>query len=333
MDKFFDSIWVLRLTALVLAALLFFYVNSSSDEKESTPSNTQVATIKDVPLEAYYDDKNLIVSGLPKTVDVTIEGPMPIVLETKITKDFKVFVDLSSLLIGNHRVAIQTEGLSDKLAVSVEPKYVNISIEEKVTKEFTVEPEINQKNINPQFVLQSLVAEPNTVKITGAKSVIERISYVKANVLNENSITESFTQKATVSVLDNNLNRLDVLINPETVNVKVVVAAYKKAVPIKLNRTGKEQNGVTINSLNLVEKNVEVFGQKSVVDNLKEIVVEFDVSKVDKSGNYKVNLKLPEGASKLSLEEITVVADVTVAEDTEGQPTEKENSDNQQEND
>lgn len=317
MDKLFDSVWVLRITGLVLAVLLFFYVNSNSDENESTSSNTQVATIKDVPLEAYYDEDNFIVSGLPKTVDVTIEGPMAIVLETKITKDFKMFVDLDSLLIGEHRVLIRSEGLSDKLKVSIDPRIVNIKIEEKVTKEFTVEPEISKQLIAPDYVLQSIEAEPTTVKITGSKSVIDSISYIKANVTGRNDIKESFQQKTNVKVLDGNLNSLDVLVNPDNVNVKVNVVPYKKEVPIKLKRTGETKDGVTINNLTSRLQTVEVYGQKSLVDTITEIVVEFDVSKVDKSGEYEVNLKVPDGATKLSVETISVIADVTIEEDIE----------------
>lgn len=329
MDKLFDSVWVLRITALILAVLLFFYVDSiTDDDKENTTSNTQFATINDVPLEAYYDEENLIVSGLPKTVDVTIEGPMAIVLETKITKDFKMFVDLSSLLIGEHRVAVQSEGLSDKLKVSIDPKYINITIEEKVTKEFTVEPEINKQLIADDYVLQSITAEPSTVTITGAKSIIESISYVKANVTGKNGINESFQQKANVKVLDSNLNSLDLLINPETVSVKVNVIPYKKQVPIKLKTSGKPMEGVTINSVTSQLKAVEVYGPKSIVDTINELVVEFDVSKVDKSGEYKVNLKVPEGATKLSVETLNVIVNATVEPKETEEPLQPE-EDNQ----
>ncbi len=121
MDKLFDSPWVLRITALVLAILIFFYVKSLLSEGFTPTTNNHVDVLTDVPLEAYYDSDNLIVSGLPETVDVTIEGPMQIVLNTKLKKDFKLFVDLNSLLIGEHRVKIQSEAFSDKLTVKINP--------------------------------------------------------------------------------------------------------------------------------------------------------------------------------------------------------------------
>ena len=144
MDKLFESVWTLRVTALILAILFFFYVKSELDTtgQEDDPTNN-IAILTDVPLEAYYDTENLIVTGLPKTVDVTIEGSKQFVLQAKLKKDYKVFVDLSSLLIGDHKVAIQHENFSDKLDVSIDPEFVDIVIEEKVTKEFRVDPEFN----------------------------------------------------------------------------------------------------------------------------------------------------------------------------------------------
>ena len=147
-----------------------------------TTSNNQVDIITDVPLEVYYDSENLIVTGLPETVDVTIEGPMQIVLKTKLKKDFKVFVDLNSLLIGEHRVTIQHENFSDKLNVTIDPEIVDVVIEEKVTEEFRVDPEINNRLFAEGYVLKSMMADPSRVIVTGAKSVIESISYVKATV-------------------------------------------------------------------------------------------------------------------------------------------------------
>src|SRR5690606_7067041 len=88
MDKIFDSHWALRITALILAVSLFFYVQSLSNDNKESNSNIQADILVDVPLEVYYDDTNLIVSGLPETVDVKIEGSMQLVMQTKILKDY-----------------------------------------------------------------------------------------------------------------------------------------------------------------------------------------------------------------------------------------------------
>lgn len=313
MDKFFDNIWVLRATAFILAILLFFYVKAElTDKNETTTSNNQVDIITDVPLEAYYDSENFIVTGLPETVDVTIEGPMQLVLQTKFKKDFKVFVDLRNLLIGEHRVTIQHENFSDKLKVTINPEVVDVVIEEKVSQEFKVEPEINSRSLADGYIIRSMSVEPSKVTITGAKSVIESISNVKATVSPPKEIKESFTQEANVRVLDGNLNKLDVSVEPQTVKVMVEVEEYSRRVPLTLKQTGAPPQGVVIHQLETDTKSVVLYGPKSIIDSLKSLVVEFDVSQVNRSGNFEVNLKLPKGATRINPDKIVVRANVSM---------------------
>ena len=311
MDKLFDSYWALRVTALILALLLFFYAKAQLDDGQSSGSNAQMDIITDVPLEVYYDTENLIVSGLPETVDVTIEGPMQIVLKTKLAKDFKVFVDLNSLLIGEHRVTIQHENFSPKLEVTIEPKVVDIVVEEKVTEEVKVEPEMNNRLIADGYELIGMSADPSTVFVTGAKSVVESISYVKATVNSDEGITESFSQEANVKVLDSSLNKLDVTIDPEVVKVNVDVKQYSRKVPLTIKQTGTPIDGVTINNVSSQTKVIEVFGPKSIIDPITRLEVEFDISEIQESGVYEVKVPIPNGVVKLSKNTIEVQANVT----------------------
>ena len=136
MDKVFDSSWMLRLTALFLAVALFLYIQTEEKRETESSSSNETDVITNVPLEVYYDSDNLFVTGLPETVDVKISGPKQIVMKTKLEKDFKLFVDLNSLLIGEHSVTIHQENFSEKLDVSIEPRIINVTIEEKVTEQF-----------------------------------------------------------------------------------------------------------------------------------------------------------------------------------------------------
>lgn len=311
MDKIFDSSWMLRLTALFLAVAFFLYIQTEEKrETETSPSN-ETDVITNVPLEVYYDSDNLFVTGLPETVDVKISGPKQIVVKTKLEKDFKLFVDLNSLLIGEHSVTIHQENFSEKLDVSIEPRIINVTIEEKVTEQFRVEPEMNNRLLAENFVLNGMTAEPAKVAVTGAKSVIDNISYVKATVSGDKDLDKSFEQEAAVKVLDRDLNKLDVSINPDKVNVKVEINEYSREVPIIINEIGEPVEGLTIDNLSPEISNITVYGSKSVVDTLKEIVVDVDVSKIKKSGPYDFKIELPTGATKLSRDKLTVRAIVS----------------------
>ncbi|MEY9980233.1 YbbR-like domain-containing protein [Lysinibacillus sp. RC79] len=314
MDKMMDSPWVLRIIALFLALLLFFSVRTELSPTNKTITSEQTEVIRDVPVDVFYDDKNLIVTGIPKTVDVTIKGPMPLVLQTKATKDFSVFVDLSKLLIGKHNVKLQYENISDKLQVTLDPATVNVNIEEKVTQEFRVDPEMSNRLIEEGYILNGMTANPATVYVTGAKSAIESISYVKATVTGEQGLKEPFSQVAAVKVLDRDLNKLDVTIEPGTVKVQVDIGAYSRELPVVLKEIGKAANGITVNQLTLSPTKVRVYGRKSIIDALAAIPLEVDLSKITESKTYEFDVKLPEGVTKISEPKINVKADITKVE-------------------
>lgn len=326
MDKLFDSTWALRITALIIALALFFYVKSELESTPDSNSSNEVAVITNVPLEVYYDEENLIVTGLPETVNVSISGPSKIVLRTELAKDFSVFVDLNELLIGEHRVEVQHENMSEKLEVDIDPQWVSISIEERVSQDFKVDPEMNSRLLAEGYEVTSKVASPNMVTITGAKSIIQSISYVKATVTGESGIKQSFNQEANVKVLNADLNRLDVLVEPEVVNVNVEVKEYSKVLPLRFVRKGVAPEGVEIVDLTPLEATVEVFGKKSIIDELSEIVLEFDVEKVIDSGEYEGKLILIDGL-RTEPKTVKVKADVnkTETQNRSDQETDLEN--------
>lgn len=317
MDKMIDSPWVLRIVAFFLACLLFFSVRTELSANNTTsPANEQVEEIRNVPVEAFYDNEILIVTGLPKTVNVTIKGPMPIVLKTIAAKDFSVFVDLNNLVLGEHKVKLKVENISDKLEVTLDPSSVDVTIEEKITDEFRVDPDMNYSLIDEGYLLKGMTADPATVFVTGAKSVIESISYVKATVTGEKGLKESFSQEATVKVLDRDLNKLDVVIEPGSVNVQVDIAEYSKELPLTITQTGTAPEDVTINELTTDVKTVKVFGKKSIIDVLSEITVEVDLTKITEAKTYEFEVKLPEGVTKVSEQKIKIKADITKVEET-----------------
>ena len=318
-----DSPWVLRIIALFLACLLFFSVRTELASTDKTGMTEQVEVIRDVPVEVYYDDDSLIVTGIPKTVNVTVKGPKQIALQAKLVKDFSIFVDLNDLLIGQHNVELQYENISNKLQVTLDPATVHVNIEEKVTQEFRVDPEMNNRLIEEGFYLKGMTANPATVFVTGAKSVVESISYVKATVTGEQGLKQPFSQEAAVKVLDRDLNKLDVMIEPEKVKVRVDIAEYSKELPVTIKEVGKVTEGITINKLTLDTTTLKVFGKKSILDVLTELPIEVDLSKITESKTYEFDVKLPEGATKVSEQKIKIKADVTKAEQVEKVEEEK----------
>lgn len=310
MDKFMDNPWFVRIVAMALALLLFLSVQDMGNKSEGSRPNgmesNEVETITDVPLEKYYDSENLVVTGIPDTVEVTIEGQRRFVEATKRQRDFTIYVDLSNLSIGNHRVPILYKDFSEKLKVKVEPVYVEVSIQEKVTREFIVEPEFNNNILAEGFEAELPIVEPNKVQITGGKETLEKISYVKASIDAKGLITNTIKRDAKVTVLDRDLNKLDVIVEPEYVTVTVPVNNPRKTVPLKIKQVGSAPDGTVIKRIESDTEEVMIFGRTDVLQSVNDIEVEVDVSKVTKDTEMDVLIKIPEGINKITPEKVKV---------------------------
>lgn len=320
-DKFMDSPWFLRFTALALAIVLFFSVKAEDEKTNKNAVGDTQDIINDIPVEVYYDNENLVVTGVPETVNMTIDGPANLVKTTKLLRDFTLKVDLRSLPNGRHTVKIQAENLSEKLDVRLDPATVDVVIEEKITQSFKVDAELNERLLADDFYVANIEVEPSSVQVTGAKSVIESISFVKVSATGDQGINKSFEQKARVRVLDRDLNKLNVTIEPADVVVKVDVEENNKEVPIVLRQRGTPAENVTIDALNTETRTVRLYGPKSILDSIREIRVDVDVSKIEESGSMELTLKKPKGVSSLSEDKITVNIEASV------QPEEEETTD------
>jgi YbbR domain-containing protein len=213
--------------------------------------------------------------------------------------------------MGEHDVMLQVENLSDKLQVTLDPSFIEVNIEEKITRELRVDPEFNDRLLAENFVVTDMKSDPQRIQITGAKSVIESISFVKATVSGEQGINETFTQEASVKVLDKDLSKLNVTIEPEQVNVTIEIEEYSKEVPITLRQIGTPKEGVMINYLTPSFENVRAFGSRSAIDALQEIVVDVDISKLDDSKKISLKIPQPKGVSRISESQIEVEVNVT----------------------
>lgn len=312
MDKLMDRPWFLRITALVLAIVLFFSVQAEDDKTSSSAIGDTQDILRDVSVEVLFDNENYVVTGVPKTVNMSIDGPSSLVQSTKLLKDFTLKVDLREKTMGRHTVKIDTENLSDKLVVRLDPAYVDVVIEEKVTKTFPVDPEFNERLLAEGYHVVKKEVEPSAIQVTGAKSVVEAINFVKVSATGDNGVNKSFEQKERVRVLDRDLNKLDVTIEPEEVTVKVEVEENNKEVPIVLRQKGVPSENVVIDSVFTDAKKVKLYGSKKALDAINELQVDVDISKVKESGTVEINLPKPKGISKLSETKIKVNINVTV---------------------
>jgi YbbR domain-containing protein len=318
MDKLMDNPWFIKILAILLAILLYSVVpNSGGKTNEiNVPGENTTETIADIPVKAYYDTENLVVSGIPDMVDVTLEGPMPHVQSAKALKNFEVFVDITNAEIGNQKVTFEVSGLSDKLKATIKPGSITVAVQEKVTTEFTVEAEFDNDLIKEGYSAGQPAVKPNKVKITGAKDVVDRITYVKAALEGGDLLDSTVTKEAHVQVLDKELNKLDVVVEPETVEVTIPIRSNTKTVPINIIEKGAPPEGLTIQSIELNVEEAVISGDEDTLKETDNVRVEVDVSKITENTTLSLPVIISNGITKVTPELVEVKVVVTKTEKT-----------------
>ncbi|MCD2248217.1 CdaR family protein [Listeria swaminathanii] len=338
MDRILNNKWSIRIIALLLAAILFTSVNANNNNATSfsTTAASDSEVIENVPVKVYYDKTNLYISGIPETVTVTLSGPRSIVQSAKAQQDFTVYADLKNASIGTQEVKLQVKDASDRLKVKVSPATVTVNVQEKVTKKFSVDVELSKSVIADGYQAGTPIIDPKKVSITGAKDTIEQIAYVKATLENDGKHKSEFTDKATVSVFDSNLNKLDVEVNPQEVEVTVPVEKVGKSVPVKIKQEGTPENDIEISSMTPDKSEVVVVGDDAVLEKIKEIEIPIDVSKIKADTVKEVTVPVPTGAKSVQPTTIEVKIKTvkkseannnTTSDNNSGTDTNNENTD------
>ncbi|WP_059171538.1 YbbR-like domain-containing protein [Bacillus sp. FJAT-27445] len=317
MDKMLDNGWFVKIVALLLAILLYSSVPTEGKKLNEiyVPGDETTETIKDVPVNAYYDTKNLIVTGIPETVNMKITGPKSHVQNAKTLRNFEVYVDLEGAQVGNQSVKLKVRELSDKLDAVLSPSTVTISVQERITKEFSVEPEYNTSMVKEGFAASPPKVSPDKVKITGARDIIDSITYVKATVDLKRPLEQTTTRDAKIRVFDKELNKLSVIVEPDSVEVTIPLKSMTKQVPINIVQKGSLPDGLVLESIELDVKDAVITADEDVLAATKAVRAEVDLSKIKESGTVTVPVIISEGIKKVSPELVKV--NVKVRKDEE----------------
>lgn len=314
MDKWMNSPWFIRIFSLLLALMIYVSVNietQSNSTSRNTVGQSDVETVTDVPVVAYYDQENLVVSGVPQSVNVMLEGPKSIVTPTKLQRDFEVYVDLSKLSIGKHTVPLKYRNISEKLRVTIDPATITVTIDERVSKDFPVEVDfINKSQIADGYSPEQPIVKPNVVKVTGAKTLIDKVALVKARV-DLKGVEETIERESKVTVYDKEGNVLPLDVEPSIVDITVPIKSPSKTVPLKIERKGTLREGLSIVKMEVIPSEVTIFGPKAKIDEIEFISgIEVDLSDITSDTTLQVDVPVPKGAKMVDPAKVIILIEI-----------------------
>lgn len=305
MDKWFGSKWFVGAVSLAIAIILYLFVVNieSPGIKQNDPNFTpggsdETEQLKDIPVDIKIDKEKYVVTGVPKTVDVSLEGNASVLRPTAIQKKLDLYVDLTNLDEGEHSVEINHGSLPKGLKAYIEPKNVDVTIEKRATESYHVNVDyINKDKLAKGAELGEATIEPSTVSVTSSESVINQIALVKV-LVDVKDVEKSINKREVpVNVYDVQGNKLDVQIEPENVMVSVDVSNPSKEVSLKVPTKGEVPEDYEVESIKPDKDKLTVFASNEDLRDIDEVKTEeVDLSKIKESGKVDVSIDVPEDA-------------------------------------
>lgn len=296
MDKSENGTLIAKVICLLLSFGLWLYVSNVEN-----PSRTY--DLKNVPVELTNENyiansKLAIAKDEQFTVDLKLEGPSSEVMKVK-KEDFKIIADMSAYALRNGENSIPVQIVSCPENISIKNSGflgIKINLEELVQKEFTIKSKV-KINYKENIYEKQQTISPQTVKVTGGKSSIERISDAVLTG-EEKGIDKNTQSDYSIRLVDSSGNEVN---NVETDNKTAklsIEVTNGKGVPITLKTTGVMPQGFVLDGYELSRNNVNILGDSMSLDKISSVDTEpVDMSSLQSDREMNVKLNLPEGIS------------------------------------
>jgi YbbR domain-containing protein len=198
------------ISSLIFAIILWMYINLN------LVYNISVS----IPLDIKLSKVQAIASDLPNSVDVSIKGKGWDLLGVILSKNLKLNIDLTNYKKDTKiNIAQSVNELlslsSNVLILSVNPDIVEINFDNITSKMVKVKNLLNVVPKDGFIIIGNPKVTPDSVKISGAISVIGKIKFLPTEQISVLNVNSGFTK--TVNIFDT-LNNI-VKIEPKTVTV------------------------------------------------------------------------------------------------------------------
>lgn len=160
--------------------------------------------------------------------------------------------------------------------IKVTPQNLSVNLDEKETQEFVVNVSRGDTKPGKDYEVGSLTANPEKVRITGPKSLVNKIDKVNATISLDGN-TQDFTQDVNLTIIDKNQEALsDSEMNSLRIenNAKVSVTAklwkIRQGVGISAGYVGSQASGYQVGTVTTVPDTISVAGSTEGLETLTQ---------------------------------------------------------------
>ncbi|MGZ6504513.1 MAG: CdaR family protein [Tumebacillaceae bacterium] len=311
MDRLLQNNTVLKIIAGFLAILLWLVVHSGDDTVVPSGGITNTTQqLRDKAVTVLYDERNFSLVGEPK-VTLNIHGSyLDVMNAISFGDSIKVIADATKLTEGVHEVPVFITG--QPKGVSVDDAKVSIHLESNVSNDFTVKL-ITEGKPKSGYNVGDPVLSPQKVFVSGAKTAIDSIDQVVANISLDGA-DESIHTSVPLMVLDKAGKQVSgVSLSHDRVDVNIPINKPSKSVALRLQFKGDLAPGYAVESVDQTVS-VTVFGSAKALDSLDSFPAPvIDLTGLNKTTKFDLNLTLPAGITSVQPQQVSVTVNVVQA--------------------
>lgn len=293
-----------RLISIFAAIVIWFFVFS-----ERNPTIENVVT---VPLEATGLARNLVVAEKPSTVNIRFQGKANVVDKIS-SRDFRAFIPLDQVDVGVRSIQVATEVPAGVRIISVQPSWVQVHIDQVSSMQVPVEIVV-KGDAARGYVLEKPRITPSQVLINGPGNYLESIGKVYVNAT-FNGLSKDYFQSLPVLVedADGNLIMEWVEVIPRNVDVLIPVVedVPSRTVPILIDLIGELKPGLKVDKVLVYPSTVKIYGPRDIINEIGYLTLEIDVTEIEESINFEVDLEFPQGITDASDDKVQVMLEVS----------------------
>lgn len=280
----------LKILALISAILLWFIVITVENNVVKYPEPIDIQVIGQ---SEYY----ALSSPLPQaTVYLKMDADE---LKSITKSEIKVFIDLSLIAEGTHTVDISAtvDGLKSKV-LKVEPANITVTLSAVLAKEVPLKLILTGQP-NEDFIIKSSKISPETVKISGAKSIIDTIKQIEIPYTLTGNETAGFEREITIDLATITNQPLVSIDQPVvTLTVALETKNAQKEVNITPVFIREEDRSTLASRLKIEPKTVLIQGLADTINEIDSIGTNpLEVSALLRNKSVDVKLNLPQGVT------------------------------------
>lgn len=299
LDKLFSSNLFLRIVAVIIACILWFYVTGDRASETVRSIRCPVQYVN-LPAHTILVDEN-------REVVVQISGERSVFADLDLDK-IVCEADLHGLDVGRYKLAVRTTVPPEVTLLDVEPDQVEFELVKYIERSLPVTVKV-EEGIPPGLFLESVRMEPKEITIRGEESKVAMVKSLRVEPTLDQLKRGGALQLPVKIISDGDEPLLDLDLDRDTVTLSAILAqgTPKITVPVKVQLIGEPQEDFRVDRIIVEPAKVEVEGPTSVLNGIKEVLAPlYDISGI--SADQQVVLPL----EPLKNEQVRFVSDPSI---------------------